>query len=1012
MKRLKRMLARGFRPGREKGSIMILVLLISAIMSLVMTFSLRASMNDTHMVYRQLEYVQARGTAEGALNVAKGDVLCQIAATNFLGGAFQNAEDKYNSISTRFNNASKRIPSDMAITPGMWEDPAVISRAMWDFASDSNLKLLPAGTPDWLVGSAMPSGAPRVYVTRSSVGGSSLATGAVASYDITITAVSTAGADSILPVPAVLSLSFHHQLSYPRLFDYLMLGSNLSDCSMCHLKMWGDIGQVDASNPVQLHIPYNANRFNRLTLNGSLHTNGNFLRTTTSTESTVDGVQHKSERMLATPGQNGQYIYAKNGGALASQYLAENPGTPAANNPYRQIDTLATPLPTQWPSVKENLLNWFEPRSVAQTSSGESELRATYLLDNNFVRSSWIKADGTTVGSAIGSGSSPYNRAIDRVVTQSMLSSGNLVYDTGLHPCDDVDGDSIPNAFDADADGDGIPETPRASENPSDPAWHLTSTAVASNWTFHAPTNKFQWTKGRTYNSSTGKWSRASTYQNDNKALINDSTRSWLYSQTGSGTSANYQWTAEVTGVAATMADLIDNNQANNSGTPGVVKGVWPNAALDSSGNPDYTQNGGKRHLIVSGSAKNPIKARGQVVVRGDLVIQGTVNAEQAVIVTHRNIYIPHNLIYKVRPDYDNPSNTAGNQLGLVSSGNILVGNIMHNMVDAPGTGTGQTGNASYTPSSTARTDILAFVWGNMVNCNDPMLASWDWGVDGSTDGGAKNHMINTVYLMDGADGGRWVNGQWKTENSGNLVSNVFNTQGMKVGGGLNTSSPYFNSARKHLNFTGNSNPNTTADNTSVFKNFYISTPGLLPSGASSINSLPKTDFGTFTGSWFTSDDLKFFTLKPQDASGNRINGLGATLNSSGTNQTLNYKWLNHVESVLYADYGVVGGNLPTTNGGGNYMEFYGTVIGRDVQLISAKQNNPNTNTKYTKNIGALYYDGRLKGSINPLNFPFEEDFLGGEMAMNGVPAPNGNRDNWTPYRLTSAYLTGPLFQY
>jgi hypothetical protein len=184
----------------------------------------------------------------------------------------------------------------------------------------------------------------------------------------------------------------------------------------------------------------------------------------------------------------------------------------------------------------------------------------------------------------------------------------------------------------------------------------------------------------------------------------------------------------------------------------------------------------------------NPIVATGQTVVRGDVVITGTIDASQAVIVAHRNIFVPSNLNYLDSPDYDNPSRYgSGNQLGLVSSANIVVGNIMHRG-----------------PSSGDHKNMLEFMWGNMISCNQPNVGSGD-GFDDISGGNTKwNHMINTVYLADGQDGGQWVNGEWKTENVGNLVTNVFNAQGMKVGGGLSTSAAnYFNSNRKHMNFTG-----------------------------------------------------------------------------------------------------------------------------------------------------------------------------------------------------------------
>jgi hypothetical protein len=471
MKKLLRIMNRQNRRRGEKGSILILVLVIAALMAFMMTFSLQASMNDTQMVYRQLFYVQARAIAEGGLNVAKGDMLTQVAATNFLGGAFEDASDKYGGLNSRFNDPDKRIPANMTLTTDSWFDASVQSRSLWDFGSDTSLKLLPASMEDWLVIGDGPASPPRVYITRSVVGNGSLATGAVASYDSTLTSVAIAAENSTLPVAAVLSSSYHHQLSYPRLFDYLMLGQTLSDCSFCHLKFWGDVGQVDAANPFQLHSPYDRKSANRLTLNGSLHVNANFMRNHITSEAqanTAASNKNKNERMLATPGQNGQFIYSKNGGVLASQWATENPGNP--DNPFRQIDALGTPLPSSWPSVKENLLGWFEPRSVAAAAAGASSLSAKHVLDNNLSYSGWKKHDGTT-GSAIGSGSSVYNRAIDRVVTNSMVASStnpNLLYDSGLHPCDDLDGDTIPNGFDADVDNDGIPESVRGSDDVTD----------------------------------------------------------------------------------------------------------------------------------------------------------------------------------------------------------------------------------------------------------------------------------------------------------------------------------------------------------------------------------------------------------------------------------------------------------------------------------------------------------------------------------------------------------------
>jgi hypothetical protein len=112
----------------------------------------------------------------------------------------------------------------------------------------------------------------------------------------------------------------------------------------------------------------------------------------------------------------------------------------------------------------------------------------------------------------------------------------------------------------------------------------------------------------------------------------------------------------------------------------------------------------------------------------------------------------------------------------------------------------------------------------------------------------------------------------------------------------------------------------------------------------------------------------------------------------------------------LYADFGVIGGNL--ANIGPNFMEFRGAVIGRDIQILSARANNTGesfyANLKDgfgTYRVGGLYYDHRLKGAINPLGFPFTEKFLGGEMAHNFLPPlVEGDRDNWIPFRLGPNY--------
>jgi hypothetical protein len=485
-----------------------------------------------------------------------------------------------------------------------------------------------------------------------------------------------------------------------------------------------------------------------------------------------------------------------------------------------------------------------------------------------------------------------------------------------------------------------------------------------------------------------------------------------LYTRTGTGSARRWFWNGQVAGIATAtpntnpalartaMENLILNNFANNivdgnPTAPGVIKGVFPNDTVDSSGNPVYPTDHGARSLIIKGSPRNPVNLKGAVVIRGDVVISGEITGKGQLVV-HRNIFIPSNLnyanppdpeVYRREPVTDPALKESGDFIGLVAGGNVLIGNIMHNGA-----------------SDTARADLMEFVWGNMVDINSAAFngATWNWGRDGA--GSPHNHQINPVYLLDGAEGGRWVDGKWIEDNRGNLVATVYNTQNMRVGGGLDVNSPYFNPNRKHINFTGNSNPNTTLDNRSFYKNYYISTPGLLPLGANLIAQMPAQYYGRWTGpSWFSHDDLKFFTLNPIR---NRTEPNNTPRRFAGLGSENQNNWITNVESLIYADYGVIGGNIVDRSGvGPYYLEFKGAVIGRDIQIVSARQNNPNTEARFTRQIGALYYDGRLRGSVNPLGFPFVEQFLGGEMSMNGLPPlENGSRDAWTPYRITRNY--------
>lgn len=993
----------------DRGSLFIMVMVFALVMSIVITFSIRAAQMDTQMSHRAFRVYQTMMVAEAGLERAKGDLLAQVAATNFLGNAFESIADKYSVINTRFNSSGSRVPTNATIDEAYWRQTATQNLAFWRF--DTNTALNVPTIDDWAVQGEGVIGVPIVYVTRAVLDtDGDTATGAAGSFDATLTAVVEGFAGQQLRVQAVSSRSYRHQLSFPRLFDYLILGNQLSDCSMCHLKIWGDVGQVRADDPFQLHIQFDSTRFNRMTMWGQLHLAGNFDRVAFPGEGSVSGTNQRQERILNTPGRNGQFIYSRNGSTLATAWRNENPSAPASENPFRNVNTLTNPLPLTWPSVKDNLLDWFEPRVTASAQAGGSILRVP-PRDNNITATYRPVTQGTNIPTqiSIGAGASAYNRAIDRVATSTpnlgtrtdsaiANNSGVLNFDRGLHPADDLDDDSVPNGFDADLDGDGVPETPRASNDPNNPAFHLTNAALATNFVFSPESNRLEWRLGRQFNTTTRVWERVTTtpnYRTQVQNAITDQNLAHTYTRSGT----TYTWAAAVTGIATStrnssgvvtrtaMENLIDNIQTGTGANTGRVEGVFPANTRLSDGNPDYTANSGNRDLVVMGSRRNPIEISGQVVVRGDLVITGSVSGVGSII-SHRNIFVPTDLRYVNPPDWNDGSNMAGDQLGLVAGGNVLIGNIIQN--------------------TEGFNDLMEFVWGNMIDINSAHLtkATWNWGRDG-TAGSGYNHMINPTYLMDGQDGGRWINGRWYVENAGNTVANVFNGQGMRVGGGLNTASSLFNSARRHINFTGNSNPNTTNDNTSHYRNYYISTPGLLPRGSGLINAMPTIPdpvpspapenlFGQFSGGFINSNDFKFITQLPLNQSGARVNDIGSERRN---------RWITDVEAVLYADYGVIGGTLPS--GIDTFLEFKGTVIGKDVQILAARQGTANTDTKFTKDIGGLYYDGRLKNTINPLGFPFTEGFIGGEMAMSGVPpAVGGSRDSWIPVRLTDTYYT------
>lgn len=1259
----------------KKGSVLIMVMLVMLLLSAVIVFSLTSAKDDTHSSFRQLFLLQARYMTEGATERAKGDVLCQIAATNFLGGNFNTVGSLYANIHDRFNVAAKRIPSNLAAADIDWTDTSIIARSRWDFSADDTLDI--PGVNDWGIGDdgdgAEPLGIVRTYITRSIIDEAGDANNnTVGSYETTLTSWAQVGPDA-LPATVLTSKSFSHGLVFPRLFDFLYLGNALSDCSMCHLKIMGDIGQVNAADPFEMHIGFNSSRFNRLTLYGTIYTNGNFIR---AAQGEAQG-PNRQERMMYAPGQDNDYskpeggvkpqmlIFSKNAGELVTQFNSESNPYP---NPFRAVTTMATPLPTTWPSVKNNLLEWFEPRAVTSAAANSAKIEVNvrdnnvgYVLRNGTNSRSgalpWLRPvritrpnvdpannfaatpqtlfqpylirnttalwrfDGANASNIIlndlyNNGMNPFryypfllpggtvggvphaslitttnttrvpygyqdiwtetyaanytqvtartaggdgrpdldlnedglvNEADDALriyafsierarnryqignsSRENLDSSSRLNIDRGLHPVDDFDYDTIPNGFDPDFDGDGMIESGRAASVESELGYYVTTIdAVTNNWIvwvdslgreagdagYDAATRRPQWKLGMQkvrfaswtvpYNplptvywvragaldfvrardnnvdrpgSGTNRtnWDLAQNQSNlhaTNAEVVNtvqtaapsgqhftnmnvvvwapttatdgrnspllhevwvnggaskcypviltertDGNRRWfatandglfsyrranqdvmtlgrisiLYTIIDTSpvnlVSRNFGWAAEVAGVASATSSHTAMENLILSEVRAETTGVFPNATLEGDGDPVLATNPGLRSLIIKGTNSNPVRIAGQIVVRGDVVILGAISGI-GTIVAHRNFFIPNDLYYTNPPNYFDFSSTAGDRLGLIAAGNVMVGNILHN--------------------TTGRSDMMEFVWGNMVDINSAEITgatSWNYGRDSAAKP-SNNHQINPVYLYDGSNAGYWSSGDWVIENEGNCVDERFNAQGMRLGGGLQKTAPKFNDARRHVNFGGNSNPSTTLDSGSYFKNYWISTPGLLPEGASRVSAMPTTVYGTYTGAWFSPEDFKTFTVWPRNSTSNWVNGHALTRTEASN------RWIRIVEGVLYADYGVIGGNLASV--GPNFLEFRGAVIGRDIQILSAVSNNsgdngtlrPPTDFFGQYRVGGLYYDHRLRGTINPLGFPFTEKFIGGEMAHNSIPPlVNGQRDSWRPFRLREEF--------
>src|SRR5205085_1967616 len=125
-------------------------------------------------------------------------------------------------------------------------------------------------------------------------------------------------------------------------------------------------------------------------------------------------------------------------------------------------------------------------------------------------------------------------------------------------------------------------------------------------------------------------------------------------------------------------------------------------------GTPANITQGFTGNVILTGTAADPIKLDGKVVIDGDVIIRGYVQGTGQIFASG-NIYIPGDVIYKDRVDtitvgstpvpqeaFGSDAQNKPNLLGLVAGKNIVVGDYLSQVTNWNEGDTSSTGSANH----------------------------------------------------------------------------------------------------------------------------------------------------------------------------------------------------------------------------------------------------------------------------------------------------------------------------
>ncbi|MEQ8191854.1 MAG: hypothetical protein ABRQ39_28070 [Candidatus Eremiobacterota bacterium] len=403
------------------------------------------------------------------------------------------------------------------------------------------------------------------------------------------------------------------------------------------------------------------------------------------------------------------------------------------------------------------------------------------------------------------------------------------------------------------------------------------------------------------------------------------------------------------------------------------------NGASNSSLNLDKTTDYDSS-LTLIGTEKHPIIIEGKVYIDGDVLIRGVVSG-QGVIYSSRNIYVMGDLKYKTQPDsWTNPSagradGKTPDQLGLVASGNVLLGDPFC-PIPADPKFSSNSSNKSYNNSNNS-----AYLDGSEYGYSSNLAAKrWAWQgyirslmVDGLFDGteqGSSNNQFAKQYTNS-----------YPSSNSSKgphdeyfFHHNRYAWDGKDAGDTRVT--------RKLKAFAGDSNgpgPNVSDGSVTAVEPAIVvqggkkyipekvinDSPGLLPRGASVTDNTdantPSTKYSDKyidTNCWIPFKDWANFTKRTKIMDPNGVDYADGNIPGSYKGSPA------QIDGIMYAEGCIAGGNFVV----GNRPVFHGAFVSNDTHYINAADDrwgsgDPGTTT-------TIYHDKRATATF--MGFPCE----------------------------------------